>query len=116
MVLCIEGFAKKFKFSDNKCRKIDFEHHVMGYQMVLLGCELGSDENLANLKIYKHLYRWIVKNIDGVSYYYDTNLGNIVELDLTMQPHILNDLMQIFKLKRISISDLGIEKYLIIDW
>lgn len=45
-----------------------------------------------------------------------TNMGNIIELDLTMQPHILNDMMQIFKLERISIKNLGIEKYKLIDW
>ena len=97
-------------------RKLDFENHVMGYQMIILGCNVGSDKDIANLKIYKHLYRWLVQNIDGVLYYYDSNMGNIVELDLTMQPHILNDMMQIFKLERISINNLGIEKYKVIDW
>ena len=96
-------------------RKLDFENHVMGYQMIILGCNVGSDKDIANLKIYKHLYCWLVQNIAGVSCYYDSNMGNIVELDLTMQLHILNDMMQIFKLERISIN-LGIEKYKVIDW
>lgn len=52
-------------------RKLDFENHVMGYQMMILGCNVGSDKDIANLKIYKHLYRWLVQNIDGVLYYYD---------------------------------------------
>ena len=44
MRICVESYAAKFNFANNKCRKLNFENHVMGYQMVLVGCDVGSDK------------------------------------------------------------------------
>ena len=72
----------------------------------------SSFKNLStHIPLVSSKYRWCFLSLQS-----NLEIGNIVNIDMNMQPHLLNDMMQIFKMERISINDLGVEKYKILNW
>lgn len=114
LITLVESYAFKFKFNNN-CKKSSFKLHLQNYILLLVGSNSLTETEL-NHKIWKHIYRWIINNVNSVNFNYTHENGNILTLDQEYQPYLLTDLMMLWKLELIDITDTGMFRYKILNY
>ena len=106
--------AAKFKIR-GKSKKEYLRRHLEDYILLVLNSNEISKTEL-NLRIWRHIYRYLINTMDGVICSYDQQNSFCINIDTTVQSNLINDLMQLWKLEFIVSYHCGITEYRIINY